>query len=808
MKLLRFILVFLITLGLTIALNFKIGDIPPLGKFLDPYNGFWQNIDQEYKNETLHLSGLQNTVTIYYDKYLIPHVHAQNDHDLYMAQGYVTAMHRLWQMEFQTHAAAGRVSEVIGEKAIDFDRLQRRKGMVFGARNAQASFNKNDTVRQAVEAYAEGVNFFINSLSYKDLPIEYKLLDYNPETWNTLKSALLLKYMADDLSGSDADLENTNAYHLLGAERFNFLFPDTLNNTDPIIPNDVKYDFEAIKIDTPNLFIPKMPQSSSFTKTNPDNGSNNWVVSGKKTNTGKPILANDPHLGLNMPALWFVMQLSTPNLNVMGATLPGALGVIIGFNENISWGVTNARRDVRDWYSLKFKNGERNEYLFDNKWLKTQKIAEEIKIRGEDSFFDTVVYTHYGPVVYDSSYSKSKDHYNFSLRWIAHDPSEEQYTFYLLNRGKDYADFVNALKYYSSPAQNFAFASKEGNIAMWIQGKFPLKSPGQGKFLLDGSRLDQEWQGFIPFEHNANVLNPPRGYVSSANQFPVGKNYPYYVYDYNYEDYRNRSINQKLAEMKNITPQDMMAMQQDNFNLKASESLPMMLDSLDINMMNAHQKEIYSLLKNWNFNNEIQSKAASVYELWWENLYSLIWDEFKIDSLALNTPDDNTTLHIIKNYPTDSFIDVQSTPQKETVDQLISQSYFMAVEAIQEWTTSNEKDYTWSNFKGTRLQHLLRLEPFSIPNIEIGGNRGIINAVTKTHGPSWRMVVSMEDEVKAWGVYPGGQSGNPGSKYYDNFVEMWRKGEYIPLVFMKNSSDTTGISFIHSLRPSSEGENK
>src|SRR5690606_10842296 len=245
-----------------------------------------------------------------------------------------TAMHRLWQMEFQTHAAAGRVSEVIGEKAIDFDRLQRRKGMVFGAKNALASFNKNDTVKQAVEAYAEGVNSFINSLSYKDLPIEYKLLDYRPEGWNSLKSALLLKYMADDLSGSDSDLENTNAYHLLGAERFNFLFPDTLNNTDPIIPNDVKYNFQAVKIDTPDIFIPNLPQSSSFTKTNPDNGSNNWVVGSNKTNTRKPILANDPHLGLNMPALWFVMQLTTPNVNVMGATLPGALGVIIGFNEN------------------------------------------------------------------------------------------------------------------------------------------------------------------------------------------------------------------------------------------------------------------------------------------------------------------------------------------------------------------------------------------------------------------------------------------------------------------------------------------
>src|SRR5690606_31538178 len=172
--------------------------------------------------------------------------------------------------------------------------------------------------------------------------------------------------------------------------------------------------------------------------------------------------------------------------------------------------------------------------------------------------------------------------------------------------------------------------------------------------------------------------------------------------------------------------------------------------------------EIYSLLNNWDYNNEIQSKAASVYEIWWESLYDGIWDEFTNADLALNSPDDNTTLHIIENYPDDPFIDVQSTPQKETLSELISQSYISATDSIQKWAEENEQDFTWSNLKGTRLQHLLRLDAFSINNIAIGGNKSIINAVSKSHGPSWRMVVSMEDEVKAWGIYPGGQSGNPG----------------------------------------------
>lgn len=803
MKLLKFLLVFFITIGIIVFLSLKIGDLPPLGKFLGPFHGFWQNIELDNnENVEINMPGLRDKVQVYYDNEMIPHVEAENDHDLYFAQGYVTAAHRLWQMEFQTYAAAGRVSEIIGSKALDFDRMQRRKGMLFGAHNALRGMMENDTIKEVVEAYAAGVNAYINTLSYKDLSIEYKLLDYKPEPWTPLKTALLLKYMADDLSSWDNDLENTNAFHLLGEERFNFLFPDTLHNTDPIIPNNTQYRFDPIKVDTPNVFIPQVVSNKPFPKSNPRNGSNNWALAGNRTNTGKPILANDPHLALNLPSLWYVMQLKGPNVNVMGATLPGALGVIIGFNESIAWGVTNARRDVRDWYALEFKDERKNEYLFDRKWLKTQKVPEEIKIRGEKSYFDTVVYTHYGPVVYDDKFMGTGEKTNFSLRWIAHDFSEEQLTFYLLNRGKNYEDFKEAIQYFSCPAQNFVFASTEGDIALWVQGKFPLKWPMQGKFIMDGSRLDQEWQGYIPFEHNAHVLNPPQQYVSSANQYPVGKKYPYYVYDGNYETYRNRRINRKLENMKNATPQDIMALQNDNYHLQAAESLPMMLDSLNIDRLNEQQKEIYALLKNWDYFNDAGSKAATVYEVWWNTLYALIWDEFQSDSLALSLPNTFTTIDILKNYPNDPFIDIQSTPERETVSQLVEQAYVTAIEILENWSEENEKDYKWSNFQNTSIKHLLKITPFSIENVVVGGHEGAINAVTSTNGPSWRMVVSMEDEVKAWGIYPGGQSGNPGSPYYDNFVERWRKGEYIPLVFMRTPSDTTAIIHTKILMPS------
>lgn len=806
MKFFRFLISFTITIILTILLSLKIAQVPPLGEFLDPFHGFWQNAEGEkyFKDipANLSLSGLTDEVQVKYDENLIPHIFAENETDLYFTQGYIAARDRLWQMEFQTHAAAGRLSEIVGKAAIHFDRLQRRKGLMFAANNALTVIMENDTLANAVEAYAKGVNTYIASLEPKDLPVEYKLLDYAPEPWTTLKSALLLKYMADDLTGWDADFENTNAIEAFGEDNFNFLFPDHLSDTATVYPEGTSYDFEPIDVIKPDSLYFNTSSSIGVPNANPDNGSNNWVVSGSKTNSSNPILANDPHLGLNLPSIWYAMQLHTPDMNVMGATLLGAPGIIIGFNESVAWGVTNAGWDVRDWYYIQFKDSDRTEYLFDDKWLKTQKTIEEIKVRGGNTFYDTVIYTHYGPVTYDAWFSGTDARKNFAMRWTAHDPSLELMTFYKLNRAENYEDFTAALQYWSNPGQNFAFASVQGNIAIRTPGKFPLKWEGQGKFVLDGRKLNQEWQTFIPYAHTPSAINPKRGFLSSANQFPVQENYPYYIYGSKFEDYRNRRINHRLEEMSNITPQDMMKLQNDNYNLQAAESLPMMLNSLILSSMNNEQKEAYTLMRGWDFYNEAGSKAASFYEIWWLSLKKMVWDEFRASNLVLNYPDDYNSIHILKNFPENEFIDIKATPEKETSAHLIRSSFEQAIDSLSNWTASNEKDYRWADFKATKLQHLLRLDAFSIENVQIGGNKNIVNATSSRHGPSWRMVVELGDEIEAWGIYPGGQSGNPGSIYYNNMVEKWKNGEYIQLLFLKNSGETNDrIIFKQNLAP-------
>ena len=780
----------------------QFGSVPPIGKLLDPNQGFWQNSfseDMDYEEE-LDLKNLQEPVKVVYDENLIPHIFADNENDLYRVQGYITAKHRLWQMEFQTMSAAGRISEIVGPIAIELDRMTKRKGLAFSAETSLLFIQKEhpDTY-ELMEAYADGVNQYIENLPESKLPIEYKILNYKPEAWSTYKSLLLLKYMADMLV-SDMDLEYTNLRNQIGQELMDKLYPNFPEENDPVIESERIWDFVPLEVSRPegieypvsDIFVNALPQPVDGI------GSNNWAVSGTKTKSGNPILANDPHLSLNMPSLWYIMQLSTSSHSVKGATLPGALGVISGFNEDIAWGVTNATRDTRDWYAIQFKDENRTEYLYDEVWVKSTFRIEEIKVKGQNSFMDTVVYTHYGPVVYDKNFRSERKDVNFSLKWTAHMESNEQKTFLLLNKGKNHDDYINALNYYTSPAQNFVFASKDGDIAMKVQGRFPLKWEGQGKFLMDGKNPDFEWQGFIPNEQNPSTLNPARGFVSSANQHSVDPSYPYYIFDNSFEHYRNRRLNNRLREMNEITTKDMMALQFDNFNLHASEALPVMLnllDSIDTSQMDESGIKYLTQLRAWNFNYYPNQEEPTLYQIWWERLYHGIWSKWKSKEKPVVLPNKYQTTKLLKDEPESDLFDNPETVEKEIAKSLVRASFFEMVEKIKEIETA-DKDYSWANYKKTSILHLVpNFKSFSHINVYTGGGTGILNATSERNGASWRIIVEMGDGGEAFGIYPGGQSGNPGSKYYDNLLKKWANGEYVD-VSLKSVDNFSNPLFI------------
>jgi penicillin G amidase len=784
MKYFSFILVLAITIGLAILVSIPLGQIPPIAPLLDPYHGFWQNTlseDQLFESE-IEIENLSAPVEVVFDENLIPHIFAQNELDLYRAQGYVTAQHRLWQMEFQTMAAAGRIAEIVGPVALELDRMTRRKGLAFGAEVGLKYIQENDPeTLKLVEAYADGVNQYISQLSDARLPVEYKILNYRPEPWSAYKSLLLLKYMSDMLVG-DRDLEFTNLRQILGEAGLNKLFPDFPRENDPVIEADKVWDFSPIPIFKPDSIPYPNEKLLMIPLTQPveGTGSNNWAVAGKKTKNGNPILANDPHLSLNLPSLWYSMQLSTPTHTVKGATLPGALGIISGFNQDIAWGVTNATKDARDWYKITFQDESRKAYKFGNEWKPSEFRIEEIKVKGQEVFFDTVVYTHHGPVVYDRTFRSDRQDVNFALKWTVHMGSNEQKTFISMNKAKNFADYNAALDTYTSPAQNFVFASKSGDIGMRIQGKFPLKWPSQGKFFMDGADPSMEWQGYIPNEHNPTTLNPERGFVSSANQHPVDPSYPYYVFDNSYEHYRNRRLNGRLGELTQITVEDMKELQFDDYNLQAAEATPILIKLLGTYKSDLPEAEKYlQELRTWDFFASPNKKGQTLYSIWSSETFESVWREFGDLGVPVVRPNSYQTIELLNRFSSDPVFDIKSTTEVETAEYHVRAGFDSLLVAMRKWEME-EGDYAWANFKKTTIQHLVpNFRPFSAVNIYTGGGSGILNATGSRHGASWRMVVELGAETQAYGVYPGGQSGNPGSRFYSNFIPIWANGEYV-----------------------------
>lgn len=780
-----------------------LGRIPPFGKFLDPFHGFWQNSEStNFSGEDeIMLAGLKDKVSIVYDSLLIPHIFAQNDEDLFFAQGYVTAQHRLWQMEFQTHAAAGRLSEIIGKALIDYDRGQRRFGMVMAAENSLRAMENDPIAKMNVDQYTAGINAYINQLDYKDLPLEYKLLAYEPEQWTPLKCGLLLKNMAQTLNKGDKDMQMTNALSLFGKEMVEILYPDNEGVADPIVEKPNGWNFNPVKMDSIPFALPtELINISNLEKPNPTIGSNNWAVSGSKTASGSPILCNDPHLNMSLPSIWYAIQLHAPGINTFGVSLPGAPNIIIGFTDSIAWGVTNGQRDLVDWFEITFKDEQKDQYKLDGEWRAIQKRVEKIVVRGGEDYYDTVLYTVHGPITYDETFQAENNRKNYAFRWMAHDESEELLTFYKLNRAKNHDDYMDALNHYASPAQNFVFASASGDIAMRIQGRFPVRRKLEGKFILDGSISSTQWQAYIPNEQNVMDKNPARGFVSSANQYPVDATYPYFVTSTSYEAYRNRRINEVLRADSSITVQDMMALQGDNLNLQAKESLPLMLTSLDPSTLTETEKIAFKILSDWDYFNTIESEGASYYEAWWTTLFRSIWDEMKNEEAVLSYPTDYTTIKLLAENPTFDFFDIKSTPEKETAKEVIQKAFKIAVEDVEKWKADKNAPPRWSDYKDTSIGHLSRQEPLGY-HVETSGNSGSVNATSSRWGPSWRMIVEMKKSgPEAVAVYPGGQSGNPGSRFYNNLIDHWAKGKYYKMQFM-HQPETTGTLYTTELNP-------
>ena len=772
-----------------------IGTIPPIGKFFHPVQGFWANAETRPAtgDVLLDLEGVEEPVEIFYDERGVPHIFAENDHDLYFAQGYVTARDRLFQMELQVRAAGGKLAEWLGERLINYDRNQRRLGMLYGAEQAFSAIQQDEVMSGVISAYAEGVNAYIETLRYEDYPLEYKVLDVEPSEWSEMNTALLLKYMTQTLAGRSEDIITSNTLSRFGEEFVNRYLSDRSQYMVSIIPDEKEWEFDPQSRSAPDsLYDPLYNDEIQLWQPDPLNGSNNWVVDGSKTEGGYPMLSNDMHLNMTLPAIWYEVQLQTPDHNVYGVSLQGAPTVIVGFNEQIAWGSTNTGADVMDWYEITFRDSTKQEYLYDGEWLPVEQRIEEIGVKGGETVRDTVLYTHHGPV-YESDEERTVDERrqnDMALRWIAHDPSNELLTFYKLNRGKGVEDFREAFRTFQAPAQNMNYAGVDGNIAMQTGGYFPLKWRFQGRTVSDGSDSAYDWGEFIPFEQNPYSVNPEQGYLTAANQYPVPEDYPYYLGDSFAPYERGRRINDLLRDSENLTVDDYKVMLMDSFSYNAYHILPVLLETYDSSAADERTGRALEILADWNYVNEGDQIAPSIFRYWrLELTRGTLRDEYDT-SYPMRWPDRDQFVDLILEEPDSPLFDNISTEDEESFEDIVQASLSAALDSLASDFGDEMENWRWAEVNNTNLNHLANIPGMGMYDIATDGGGESVNAIRGSHGPSWRMVVELDPEgVRGYGVYPGGQSGNPGSKSYTEFIETWRTGELYELLFLREKPE-------------------
>ena len=791
MKHVATLLSILTTLKLILFLDGRISipgnPLPPLAHFLHPVAGVWNNTTSLMPgDEELTMNGVQKA-SIVYDERWVPHIYASSMEDALFLQGYTEASNRLFQMDFMTRAAEGRLSEVMGPLTLAFDKSRNRSLIETTAQNAVIAWSKHPESMKLLQRYVDGVNAYISQLKPADYPVEYKLLDFKPELWTVKKSALVYSSMADVLCGRSDDLESTNSLAVLGRKLFDEFYPEQNDGGYPVIPYERKYDFK-------NEHASEAPDSISqgpfyqyyYENRTKGIGSNNWAVSPSKSLTGNAILCNDPHLSLTLPSIWIEEHIVTPEVNAYGVSFPGFPGIMIGFNDYIAWGETNVSQDVEDLFHVVWTGNDKTTYKSGTGVKEAKKVVKTIKIKNMPDVLDTIIYIDKGVVRFESNDGKT----DLAVRWLPVDVKNEAefMTFIDVMKSHNKAEFKKALRHFNTPAQNFIFASESGEIALFVNGLFPIRQNEDGRFVEPASNPEGDWQHYIPRDQNPYIENPISGYVTSSNQRSAGKDYPYY-YTGKFEHARNMSINQKLRDTAKWDVAKMKKMQADNFNYFASKSLPVLLDILKTKHA---QHPLIKQWSSWDYNYTASSMAATSYEALFKKIYELTFDEILMhqDTMDILYPEDWRMVDLISRDTNSMIFDLISTPEKKEDRRAIVLSAFDKISTGEQAAKNN---IPWGSHKPLNINHYTRLPALSVRGLSVDGTTDAINAVGESYGPSWRMIIDMAggEKTKAYGVYPGGQSGNPLSPYYKNMVATWSDHKYNELNHSSNPEKIT-----------------
>ncbi len=723
----------------------------------------------------LVMPGLSAPVEILRDGRDVIHVKAANEHDLFFGQAVAHAQERLWQMEFQRRVGAGRLAEVLGPELVETDKYLRTLGVYRAAE--QAYRNLPDDLKAIIDAYTEGINAYLASAP--PLPLEFKLLGFEPEPWTPADVLVWQKMMSYDLSGNmDEELRR---YRLLARglskERVEQLLPDYQPGTPVILrsapPRQPPGEEEPeAPTPAPNGLAPiekLLALSASLPRTAA--ASNNWVVAGWRSSSGQPLLADDPHLGLSAPSIWILMELESPTYHASGATFPGLPTVVIGRNDHVAWAVTNHHVDVQDLYVLEEKDGG---YLYKGGVRPYQTRREVIAVKGGEPVEVTVRESVYGPVISDATDVPGGN--VLALRWTSLEPEDETMAaFYGIGKANDWQEFTTALSRLKAPSQNFLYADDSGNIGYFAPGEVPVRKPGHsGKYPVPGNG-EWDWQGYVPLEWLPQVYNPPEGYIITANNRSTPPGWPYELGHEWAAGFRAERIEQLLRGRQKLSPEDFMRIQNDVVSLLARRLQPVLAK---IQPQSQRAAEWRRKLLAWDGDEQAGSLEASVFEAWYTELTRL--PEAEVGQPYWNSP--YYIIHALEEG------DPACDARGESCLEFATAAFERALERLDNhggilpWGQLHQ-----AHFDHAVMTHVPQLRRFFDRYIAHGGDAYTVNVgaydpstFEMYHGPSYREIITPGGRQGSYWIHPMGQSGNVLSRHYADLLPLWARGEYLP----------------------------
>lgn len=786
-------------------------------------------------NGDISISGLEHPVEILRDSFGVAHIYADSEHDLFFAQGFIHAQERFWQMDFWRHISAGRLAEMFGESQIETDRFLRTLGW---ARVAQQELELLDSESLAtLTAYADGVNAYLSERSETELSLEYAVLGllnpgYMPEPWEPVHTLAWAKVMAWDLGGNmDDEIRRAVLLKTLTPELLAEITPPYPADHPLIIPDDrsgagrnpPSGSIEA----APGLFATEGVQAAlssaadrmlaleAFTAPRLSGiGSNSWVVSARRSATGSPLLANDPHLGIQMPSIWYEVglhctrQSENCRLNVTGFSFAGAPGVVIGHNNRIAWGFTNVDPDVQDLFIEKINPENPNQYDYQGEWVDMTLVDETIRVAGGEPVQLKVRYTRHGPLI-SGEYSSLEDladtpavelpeSYAVALRWTALEPGTTFTAVWKMDFAQNWEEFRQAAAVFNVPSQNLVYADVDGNIGYQTPGNIPRRSAGDGRLPVPGWTGEYEWKEYIPFEELPSVFNPPEGYIVTANNDIAGSAYPDLIStDFDYGFRARRIVEMIGAASGAIDIAEIQRMQGDNLDPSAEFTFPV-LSGLVIDDPGLRSRRDWLL--EWDRQAYMDSPQAALYAVFWRNLLMRAFaDQLPEDYAPGGGSYWFAVVRGLVAAPESGWWDDVRTPEREDRDRIFTLALQDAAAEIEDLLGRDQRSWRWGSLHGALFVN----ETFGqsgIAPIETLFNRGpfpasggssIVNATSwdASEGyavsalPSMRMIVDLGNLENSLSIHTTGQSGHAFHPNYIDMADLWRRIEYHPMLW-------------------------